>query len=264
MASRKERLNNTDPFGGPGSSNDRPALSDLTGSMLSYNDDAKRIVELEEQLEELKKLDPENAIVVRQDGMSKHYKQFELRETELLIPDDTNEQDWVEIGVLLMRMQGTIQWLLGDWLVYGMTREKSGDWKGTYSRMQEIFGYELESLHTYASVCRQVPTLTRVKELSFSHHRAVTKFSENPDLQKKWLEKARENSWSAKELIAQIRASQKSQIVTKKRKPWEEKIAKLEDDFSPKKWAKFSKAERREAMTQLNALLLKLEQLGVD
>jgi|GEM_PF-4365227 len=264
MASRKERLDNTDPFGGPGGGSDRPALSDLTGSMLSYNDDARRIADLEEQIEELKKLDPENAIVVRQDGLSKQYKQFELRDTELVIPENTAERDWVEIGVLLMRMQGTIQWLLGDWLVYGMEREKAGDWQGTYSKMQEIFGYELESLHSYASVCRQVPALTRVKELSFSHHRAVTKFSENPTLQQKWLDEALEQSWSAKELVARIRDAQKPKIAAKKLKPWEEKIARLQEDFAPEKWAKLSRSERSEAMNQLNSLLLQLEEMGVD
>lgn len=261
MASRKERLNQSNPFAQPGEESP-PSLADLTGSMLSNNDELQRIIELEERIAELEEMDPENAIVVRQDGLSKHYKKFELRDTQLVIPDETNETDWVEIGILLMRMQGTIQWLLGDWLVYG----QSNNWENGsgYARMKELFGYEIESLWSYASVCRKVPALTRVKELSFSHHRAVTKFADNPEKQQAWLERAHDENWSAKQLISEIQHAEKPALPDKKLKPWQEKLARLEADFEPSKWTKLSFSERREAMTQLQSLLLKLEEMGLD
>ncbi|MEO1290176.1 MAG: hypothetical protein AAFV93_20685, partial [Chloroflexota bacterium] len=207
--------------------------------------------------------DPENAIIVRSDGMSRHYKDFELRDTELVIPEETNETDWVEIGVLLMRMQGTIQWLLGDWITYG---EAQGWDKGVgYARIREVFGYEVESLWSYASVCRKVPALTRVKELSFSHHRAVTKFADKPDLQQAWLNRALENGWSAKQLIAEIQLAGRPLIEKTQSKPWETQLSRLEDELTtPKRWNKISPEDRKEIVTSLQSLLLKLEELGLD
>lgn len=259
MASRKELLNQTNPFAMPGE--DKPSLHELTGAMLSNDNREKQIDELEKQIislkNDLENQTVDNAIVVRQDGLSKHYKNFELHETQLVIPDNTSETDWTEIGVMLLRMQGTVQWLLGDWLVYGMEQ----GWDDTYDKIKEIFGYEVESLWTYASVCRKVPALTRVKELSFSHHRAVTKFDNNPEIQQEWLSKAYKNSWSAKELISQIREAENPTQTTPRKKSWEKSIERLQENFSPKKWQEMSQADRKEAIVQLQSLVLQLEEM---
>lgn len=260
MASRKELLNQTNPFAMPGE--DKPSLHDLTGSMLSDSSREKQIAELEKQIlslkDDLENQSIDNAIVVRQDGLSKQYKNFELHETQLVIPDNTTESDWTEIGIMLLRMQGTVQWLLGDWLVYGMQQ----GWEDTYNKIKEIFGYEVESLWTYASVCRKVPALTRVKDLSFSHHRAVTKFDNNPELQQEWLRKAYKNSWSAKELISKIREAENPTKTLTKKKPWEKTLEQLQENFAPMKWQKLSKTERKEALVQLQSLVLQLEEMS--
>lgn len=235
-----------------GIENERPSLTNAVEQQWGkdffdniQDDDQARVAELEARITEL----TEDAIIVREDGLSRQYKRFELYETELVIPDDVTEDEWVELGVLLMRMKSTIQWVLGDWLVYGMTQK----WKDGYSYIEQKFGYEVETLWSYASVCRKVPTLTRIKDLSFSHHRAVTRFADEPDLQRDWLSKALQNDWSAKELVKQIQQANKA--IPAKTSSWQPLIATLENE----QWQQLPSQERQDAITRLKALLQMLE-----
>jgi hypothetical protein len=122
-----------------------------------------------------------------------------LETTALVLPEDATEQEYEQIGRLLLSMNKRLQWLIGDWLSYGENRK----WGQTYQVVALEFGYEVSTLWTYASVCRSVKPLTRVKELSFDHHRAVASMPEEE--QQVWLRRAQQNGWSAAELRRRIK-----------------------------------------------------------
>lgn len=136
---------------------------------------------------------------------------FRLTPVGLVINGAPTEQEWSSLGEILRRMEASIQWLIGDWLVFG-----EREYKETYAKTVEATGYDYGTLRTYAYVCSKVDLSIRIDKLSFAHHQLVAPFQlpdGSPDTEKQaeWLQKAVENEWS----IAQMREamSRKRQIV---------------------------------------------------
>lgn len=85
----------------------------------------------------------------------------------VISPDATNTQ-WEQIGHFLAQMEGSIQWLIGDWMAAG-----ERIWGRTYKQAAELFGYEEQTLRMLVSVSQRVDLLIRINNLSFAHHRLV-------------------------------------------------------------------------------------------
>lgn len=142
-----------------------------------------------------------NAVVTVDENRNLHYGRFTLSPVGVDLPGNTTEEEYAALGHVLLQLQSSTQWLIGDWLAFGEDRK----WGETYSDVAQHFGYEVETLYTYASVCRAVKTSMRVEVLSFAHHRAVVSLP--PEQQRAWLQTAVERKWSSKRLRAEIRAA---------------------------------------------------------
>src|ERR1041385_5820056 len=57
---------------------------------------------------------PENAIVRRDDG-AMVYKRFVMTATGMEIPDDTTGEEWQDFGAVVMALDSSIAWNVGDW-----------------------------------------------------------------------------------------------------------------------------------------------------
>lgn len=132
---------------------------------------------------DLDKITPRVSIVKQADGTMR-LGRFTLTTTSLEIPQDATEDEWGEVGQTLLQLRGSIQWHLGDWLVYGDARQ----WGETYRRLAAQFEYEVQTLRVLAMVARNVHSLIRNQQLSFAHHRLVAGLS--PEKQRFWLERA--------------------------------------------------------------------------
>jgi alkylation response protein AidB-like acyl-CoA dehydrogenase len=111
--------------------------------------------------------------------------------TGLEIRDELTFDQWRDLAPKFSEAMKCAAWVIGDWLVYGEDHFKSA--KGeitseTYDAAVAATGIDRSTLHLYAHVSRNVPALTRVKALSWEHHRAVAKLNESE--QKQWLEQA--------------------------------------------------------------------------
>ena len=107
---------------------------------------------------------------------------------------DMTQEEYRNLGEMLLTLEGSIQWILGDWLAYGDERQ----WGKTYHEVAEAFGRSVDTLYNYASVCRRVDFSLRSEILSFGHHQLVT--SMKPREQRTWLTRASDNQWSVAEL----------------------------------------------------------------
>lgn len=141
------------------------------------------------------------------DKITKHengnltYQGWHITPTALLPPDNITEDGYTEIGKLLLRLEGSLQWLLGDWLKEGENRQ----WGETYERVAGEFGYKVKTLQDYASVCRNVETSIRIEVLSFGHHQIIAKYSANPAIQEALLKGAAHEGWSIKQFRETIK-----------------------------------------------------------
>lgn len=93
---------------------------------------------------------------------------FKLTGVGLEVSDGATFDEWESVGGILNRLEGSIQWLLGDWLNHG---EKAYGEK--YQEALEETDYEYQTLRVYASVAAAYELLIRNQQLTFSHHRLV-------------------------------------------------------------------------------------------
>jgi len=73
--------------------------------------------------------------------------------------------DWETVGGLLFDLEGKIQLLIGDWLVYG-----EREWGETYRQIAEEVGRSVTTLYNYKWVADNVPISLRSEKLSYSHY----------------------------------------------------------------------------------------------
>ena len=108
---------------------------------------------------------------------------FKLTGTGLVVEDDSTFDEWETLGGILHRLEGSIQWLIGDWLNYG-----AWAWGDKYQPVAEAIGYDEKTLRNYAWVARNVVLSLRKDKLSFGHHNIVAGFP--ADEQNYWLNRA--------------------------------------------------------------------------
>lgn len=107
-----------------------------------------------------------NGLAIQEDGLV--VEGFRFSPTGLVSPDRVSPQEWRRVGDLLFRLEGSIQWLIGDWLVYG-ERLEYGDIK----KIAEDMGRDEHTLYNYKTVSRAIESSRRRELISFSHHYEV-------------------------------------------------------------------------------------------
>lgn len=135
---------------------------------------------------------PGVSALVADDG-SIRVGRFKLNPTGLEVESDATFEEWQYIGGILHRLEGSINWLIGDWLVYG-----ERVWGQTYEQVSEITGFDVKTLYQYAWIARNVDFSVRTENLSFGHHQLIAGLE--PDLQRRWLAHAEENNLSISQL----------------------------------------------------------------
>jgi hypothetical protein len=159
-------------------------IDDSGGQLLQENEALrKQVADLEEKIE---RGEISLASIRRQDLT---IGGFRLTQVGLVIPENTNEDDLALLGHFLFRMEGMLQWLIGDWLLYSEAYE----W-GETGRIAEKLGKEAQTLYKWKSVAKSVQFFLRRKNLSFTHHELVQGLSQ--DEQAHWLALAEVNGWS--------------------------------------------------------------------
>lgn len=143
----------------------------------------------------------------------------------LKMPDDLPHDEWEFIGEKLKRLQGSLQWMIGDW-VNQADRISYGD----HQSFAEQIGFRVKTIYEYAYVARQLEFSIRMENLSFGHHQLVAGM-DAPE-QKKWLEAASKDDWSVAELRKQIKASQitdATEPLKMRLQKWQKKVSRAVD-----------------------------------
>jgi len=101
---------------------------------------------------------------------------------------------WYEYGRGLKRVEGALQWIIGDWLNYGESH-----YGEMYTQAMELWPEaEYQTLANYKWVSSKIQFSTRVENLSWTHHRYIAALA--PEDQKMWLDHAQKNDWSSGDL----------------------------------------------------------------
>jgi hypothetical protein len=125
------------------------------------------------------------------------FRRFQLTQVGFEPPADANAEEWQQLADMLFRLDGALQWMIGDFLLHETA------W-GDTARIAAEFGYEVGTLYDYKKVAKNVQIGVRTPNLSFGHHKLVKSMDEAD--QRKWLQRAEQNGWSVAEMRRQIRA----------------------------------------------------------
>lgn len=123
------------------------------------------------------------SIVAATDGSSITIGKFTLGETGLIVADGATYEEWSQIGGVLRRLEGSIQWQIGDWCNFG-----AAAWGEKYADALDDTDYSYQTLRDYAYVAASVDLSIRNRQMSFGHHRVVA--PDGAELQALWLEYA--------------------------------------------------------------------------
>lgn len=154
-------------------------------------------VALQEELERVKR-NVENALVPTGDGAIQ-FGAFRLTRRGISSAVAVDVSEWQRLGSVLFRLEQSIQWLIGDWILYG-----EHTYGRTYEQIASETGYEKTSLYQYKYVAEKVDFSIRIENLSFGHHQLVA--GKSKDEQRHWLELAEREGWSVARLRAEINA----------------------------------------------------------
>lgn len=127
-------------------------------------------------------------------------RQLEATPTGLIIHGNLPFEIWAEYGKGLRRVEGAIQWILGDWLAFGDA--KYGE---RYTQALSLWpDSSYTALSNYKVTAERVSK--RLETLSWSHHFEV-RHLEAPE-QTKWLEEAERTGMSVRELRDALRGTE--------------------------------------------------------
>jgi hypothetical protein len=88
----------------------------------------------------------------------------------LVLADDLPVEQWTRAGYALSKVQGYLQWWLGDWWSFG--EHRYGDRKAVVES-DDWDGPAFQTCANSATVCRAFETSRRREVLSFKHHAEV-------------------------------------------------------------------------------------------
>lgn len=111
------------------------------------------------------------------------------------------EDQWQKLGEYLAWMEGSIQWLVGDWMNYG-----EANFGERASQIIDATGWNLDTIKQYAWVAKEVPISRRDPKLSFFCHRVVAALPASD--QKRWLKKAKDDGLDVETLKLEVQAEQ--------------------------------------------------------
>lgn len=125
------------------------------------------------------------------------FGKFRLDANRLSVDGKPSFEEWEQCGIQLRTIEGAVQFWIGDWLNYG-----EHEYGEKYAAA--VDSTEADRWMVYAHVADRV--LFRNKNLSWTHHLQVAKFSKTPKVQQELLEHAAAKSLSVSDFKALVRA----------------------------------------------------------
>jgi len=125
---------------------------------------------------------------------------FKLTATGLVIRGAPAFDEWQQCGAIMRRVEGAVQWWIGDWLNYG---EKT--YGERYTAAINALGADYQTLANYAYIAGKVQFSRRRENLSFSVHAEVAALSAGQ--QDTILERAEQEELKVREVRDLVRAT---------------------------------------------------------
>lgn len=138
------------------------------------------------------------------------WEKAKFERNSLILAEDVTLDEWKELGQSLKKIEGCVQFWIGDWARFGDKKGFTGKYTDpkVYDQLGEITGLERNTLQRYKSVSDNVDSWRRRQDLSFEHHKEVASLP--PDQQQHFLQVASEQKLSVRDLRREVHKSKVS------------------------------------------------------
>ncbi len=133
---------------------------------------------------------------------------YEFTMTGLVVHGTPALSEHQGVGDFIERAEKASAWWAADWIAYGESRP---DWKEVIEHLIDIGSYTEASVKQYRYIAQNVPPSRRLEGVSFSVHSEVAGLDAKD--QRKWLEKAKDHGWTARETRNEIRAAARTKVI---------------------------------------------------
>lgn len=116
---------------------------------------------------------------------------FQAHELGLVVKGKPSIEEWLEYGRKLRRVESSMMWIIGDYLVHG-------EFKYGEKYAQALDEAMIETWKVYHWTAKRVPPENRRSDLSWTHHRQVASLP--PEYQVLMLDKAAEQHLSTRDM----------------------------------------------------------------
>lgn len=129
----------------------------------------------------------------------------------LQVEGELSFDQWSDVGEQLGRVARTSLFWVGDWLNYGQDRWNGGqrfqkmaeEQRERFEQAMRLTGLELSTLHGAAHVSRRIPIDLRSPQLSFEHHRLISRVRDE-DQRRDWIRKTEGSKLTTRRLRKSI------------------------------------------------------------
>jgi hypothetical protein len=125
------------------------------------------------------------------------------------LPDAMSFDDWSALGRKLCMGRRTMNWLIGDWLIWGSDEARFG--RKALEEANAIFLADVDRFGPIVETCRRFPEDRRHAALSFGHHLAVMAIEDDGEAER-LLAEAEAQRMTAAALKATVRVSTDRQV----------------------------------------------------
>jgi N6-adenosine-specific RNA methylase IME4 len=109
-----------------------------------------------------------DAITVRNGGDTLQLGAFTLGKTGLIVAGQPTLSEWEGCGRVLARIEGAVQFWIGDWVNYG-----AHTYHEKYDEVVDALGFDRQTVKNYAYVAQNIPSSRRRDDVLFSVHSEV-------------------------------------------------------------------------------------------
>lgn len=125
------------------------------------------------------------------------------------LPDTMTFEDWSNLGRKLCMGRRAVNWLIGDWLIWGSDEKRFG--RRALEEANAIFLADVDRFGPIVETCRRFPEQRRHAELSFGHHLAVMAVDDDGEAER-LLADAEAQRMTAAQLKATVRVTSDRQV----------------------------------------------------
>lgn len=126
---------------------------------------------------------------------------FTLTSLGFEMPSDVSLDEYGNLGDLLFQLEGSLQWLIGDYAVHA---KEGTDYGETYTELLEKYDRSYSTISKWKMTCEKIPFFRRRKNLGWSHHTEIAQAELTDEQRWDLLDLCDKNEWSVRKLREMI------------------------------------------------------------